>query len=230
MNELTEIMGNANNELSKSEKTMIFRGIWIPKEYLQDQKLSNQECLLLATILALCNNKLQTCYASNHYFKNILGIGCRRIQQLLANLKQKAYLEVSIENKKGVKNYSRRRMKIISSPPCKNIHPYNKEDNNTFSFKEKLMNKVFDSWLRYRDELNRPLTNSSSRASFKKLQEISGNDPNLAKQIVDQAIGSGWLALYPLKNEKNNKPNAKKLPAGVVLNSQVTDNFNDYDF
>ncbi len=227
MKEITGRSCQNGTKVHQSQPGLGFKGIWIPREYIEDQQLTNQERILLSSILTLCNNKENICYATNKYFTSILGLGGRRVQQLLAKLKQKGYLHIRSLFRLGVKENSCREMKILSPSPCKIVHPNNKVYNKPFKIEDELMKKVFESWINYRDELGKPLVESSRHASFKKLSRLSDSDPIMARNIVEQTIANGWVSLYPIKDQ--NKYSAR-LHTGVILESQSTDNFSNYDF
>ena len=71
------------------------KGIWIPLEILENEKLSDKEKLLYSIILSL---SLDTgyCYANNRYLSKILNITTRRVSKLISSLKYKSIIEIKM--------------------------------------------------------------------------------------------------------------------------------------
>ncbi len=63
-----------------------FKGIWLPKELLADERLTPQEKMLAAEIDSLDCGELR-CFASNEYFQKIFKVSERVIQQMISKLK-----------------------------------------------------------------------------------------------------------------------------------------------
>ncbi len=213
------------NAMFKSKHGKNFKGVWIPRVYIEDVNLNNQERILLSVILALSNNNTNVCTARNSYFGLILGITTRRVQQILSGLKQKKYLHIRILFHEGEKNLSYREVKISSFHSCNNLHPNIKEDTNSLIINNTEMSKIFNSWINYRKEIGKPLVKSSLEASYKKLLDLSKDDSILAKKIIDQTIENGWQSLQPLYANGD----ASGIREGVILNN-TTENFKEYDF
>lgn len=71
-----------------------FQGIWIPKEIWLDPDLSCQEKCLWSEIQSLgCSEK--GCFASNEYLANFMGVKERRLQEMLAHLKERGLVTQS---------------------------------------------------------------------------------------------------------------------------------------
>lgn len=86
-----------------------FKGIWIPKEILEDDKVGSTEKMLLAVILAL--DKEDGCFASNGYFGKMLGLTRSRCSQIISSLKDKKY--ISIEYERDGKEIIKRSIKLV---------------------------------------------------------------------------------------------------------------------
>ncbi len=222
-----KIAGNSldGNAMSKRKHGHKFKGVWIPRVYIEDVNLNNQERILLSVILALSNNNANVCTARNSYFGFILGITTRRVQQILSGLKQKNYLHIRNLFHEGEKNLSYREVKISSFHSCNNLHPNIKEDTNSLIINNTEMSNVFNSWINYRKEIGKPLVKSSLEASYKKLLDLSKEDSLLAKKIIDQTIENGWQSLQPI----NVQTDTSGIREGVILNN-TTENFEEYDF
>ncbi len=69
-----------------------FKGIWIPKEIWLTDGLSTMEKVLWSEIDSLFSDEKGGCHASNDYLCNFFGIKIRRLQEILASLKEKKFL------------------------------------------------------------------------------------------------------------------------------------------
>ena len=74
-----------------------FKGIWIPKEIWESEQLSIMEKVLFVEIHSLDNER--GCYASNRYFSEFFHVSERQIQNVIASLKTKGYIFVTIKNR-----------------------------------------------------------------------------------------------------------------------------------
>ena len=137
-----------------------FKGIWIPKEILNNKNLGQTEKLLISSIFTLDNGK--GCYATNGYFSELIGISKDRVSKVINKLIKLCYLNSKIIYKTGTKEVEKRILKINSqkfteglcentfSPPDENSQEDKKEiykKDNIRSFckteKEKIKDKVF---------------------------------------------------------------------------------------
>lgn len=203
-------------------KNKDYKGLWIPLHVMEDEKLTPNEKMLLSIIINLSENQSKTCNASNSYLALRMGLSTRRIQQLLSTLKDKDYIKTHNIFHEGTKDVSYRVVKISSSPSRKGLHLDNKEDKKVYIEKSKELNDIFYEFIKYRQELKKPLGETSLKATADKLVKMSGNSTDKAKKIVIQSIEKGWLSLYDLKDE--NVPKGE-LADGVILKQGE---FNDY--
>ena len=83
------------------------KGIWIPLEILENEKLSDKEKLLYSIILSL---SLDTgyCYANNRYLSKILNITTGRVSKLISSLKTKSFIEIKMIYEEYSKKIERR--------------------------------------------------------------------------------------------------------------------------
>lgn len=73
-----------------------FKGIWIPREiWLSD--LSVMEKVLFVEIHSLDNER--GCFASNGYFAKFFGVSDRQIRNVIAALKSKGFVIVTVQNR-----------------------------------------------------------------------------------------------------------------------------------
>ena len=69
-----------------------YKGVWLPKEILDNPELTPTEKILLAIIESLDDEQAGGCYASNKYFSEKLDTAERSIIRCIADLKDKGYL------------------------------------------------------------------------------------------------------------------------------------------
>ena len=66
---------------------------------------------------------------------------------------------------------------------------------------------AFNKWLRYKKERKEKYTKTGLNACAKKLVRLSGGNPDVAMQIVEESISNNWAGLFPLKiNNQSKKP------------------------
>ncbi len=102
-----------------------FKGIWIDKSILENERLSLSEKVLLAMIDVLTRNRSNESTASNKYLAKKLNITTRRVQQILSNLKTKGFISSRIKFQEGTKEVSYRAVKITSLLSRNSLHPNN---------------------------------------------------------------------------------------------------------
>ena len=96
-----------------------FKGIWIPKEIWLTKDLTLQEKVFLVEIDSLDNE--QGCFASNNYFADFFGITYSRASQIINNLKDKGYVNISFE-RQG--RHIIKRILKINRPPYPYLENY----------------------------------------------------------------------------------------------------------
>ena len=74
-----------------------FKGIWIPKDIWLSPELSLMEKVLFVEIHSLDNER--GCFASNQYFAKFFGISDRQIRNVIASLKEKGFVTITIRNR-----------------------------------------------------------------------------------------------------------------------------------
>ena len=103
---------------------------------------------------------------------------------------------------------------------------YNKEDNNNeykeekdksfskksydLSFVDKEYMSTFTEWLEYKAERKEKYkTESSLKACYNRLLKLSGNNPKIAEEIVQQSIANNYAGLFEYKEMRAQKPKPK---------------------
>ena len=74
-----------------------FKGVWITREVWLSSELTLMEKVLFVEIHSLDNER--GCFASNSYFGKFFGLGERQIRNVIASLKAKGFVTVTIRNK-----------------------------------------------------------------------------------------------------------------------------------
>lgn len=126
-----------------------FKGVWIPRDIWLDQNLTWTEKLLLVEIDSLARNG--ECFASNAYFAEFFSLSKDRISRVVASLRDKGYVSVSMTYKKGTKQVDKRIITPIGyrrehrdpigentdTPISENAEDNNTDMNNTVIKKER---------------------------------------------------------------------------------------------
>lgn len=74
-----------------------FKGIWISREIWLSEQLSLMEKVLFVEIHSLDNER--GCFASNQYFADFFGVSDRQIRNVIAALRDKGFVSVTVRNK-----------------------------------------------------------------------------------------------------------------------------------
>jgi len=76
-----------------------------------------------------------------------------------------------------------------------------------FDFIEESYKDIFESWLNYKKERKESYkTQTSLEACYRNLKKLSGNNPETAKEIIENSFANNWSGLFPLKNNKTFTP------------------------
>ena len=69
-----------------------YKGVWLPKEILDNPDLTPTEKILLAIIESLDDEELGGCYASNEYLGSKIDSPAKSTSNRIASLKEKGYI------------------------------------------------------------------------------------------------------------------------------------------
>lgn len=101
-------------------ETQEFKGIWIPKEICDLEKLGWTEKIILSEILAF--SKQNECYATNEHFSKLLKIRKDSVSRTICKLVKQGYLNSTIKYKENKKEVLQRILKLNKKFFCsKNI-------------------------------------------------------------------------------------------------------------
>ena len=66
------------------------------------------------------------------------------------------------------------------------------------------MQEVVDTWLRYKKEKGQSYKPTGFKTFYKKLCELSNNNPQVAMAIIEQSMQNNYAGIFPLRNNNNN--------------------------
>lgn len=114
------------------------------------------------------------------------------------------------------------------SPPSKAKQKFD------LSFVADEFREDYTEWLDYRRGINKPFkTQRSVELNYQSALRLSGNDPKIFKQIIEQSIANGWQGLFELKNTNHNgttSSNGSRSAATGERPEQKERNYNFYSF
>lgn len=65
------------------------------------------------------------------------------------------------------------------------------------------MREAVDTWLAYKKERHESYKPTGFKTFYKKLCELSGNNPQVAMAIIEQSMQNNYAGLFPLRNNNN---------------------------
>ena len=66
------------------------------------------------------------------------------------------------------------------------------------------MVKPVETWLAYKKEKAQSYKPTGFKTFYKKLCELSGNNPQVAMAIIEQSMQNNYAGIFPLRNNNNN--------------------------
>ena len=66
------------------------------------------------------------------------------------------------------------------------------------------MREVVETWLSYKKEKAQSYKPTGFKTFYKKLCELSGNNPQVAMAIIEQSMQNNYAGIFPLRNNNNN--------------------------
>lgn len=67
------------------------------------------------------------------------------------------------------------------------------------------MLEVVETWLAYKKEKGQSYKPTGFKTFYKKLCELSGNNPQVATAIIEQSMQNNYAGIFPLRNNNNNQ-------------------------
>lgn len=86
--------------------------------------------------------------------------------------------------------------------------------------------EVFADWLLFKKEKGQTYKPRGMKSCYKKLMELSGDDPQKARLIVEQSTSNNYAGLFPLiinsnYGNTNNRPNNRPTPTDNINSAQA---------
>jgi len=210
-----------------------FTGVWIPAAIFQTPSISITAKVVYGVLESLDNDA--GCFASNAYLSKHLGLEERQVRNLLADLEAAGLITRNEEAGRriirtiertavvnalsGGGNKLPRGRQEIAVGGGKKLPTYNKEDNKEdkdtvqqqiwivrLPFGSDAFLTAWRSWVVYRKQLKKSLTDSSVQAQCKEFA-LWGEQKSIA--AIEQSIKQGWQGLFePNKKfgSKSSKP------------------------
>jgi hypothetical protein len=212
-----------------------FTGVWIPAGVFQHTTLSITAKVVYGVVEALDND--DGCFASNAYLSRHLGLSVRQLQNVIKELDDANLItRVEQEGRRVIRTVEK--MAIVNAlgdavnctggvkktarGGCNKLHTYNKEDNKgdkdtvqqqiwitRLPFGSEAFLKAWRSWVVYRKEMKKTLTDSSVQAQCKEFV-LWGEAKSIAS--IEQSIKQGWQGLFEPK-QVSGKGNTNVLTA-----------------
>ena len=215
------------------EQERIVKGIWIPIEIWKDKNLSWNEKLLFLEIDSF-TSKDKDCFISDEYISNFLGISPTNANKTLASLIKKGYVVKTRFD--GRHRYVKAALSFATTLHCYEQQPLSDDDKiisnntstNTITNKKEIEKKepldlsivseemmpVVKTWLEYKKEKKQSYKTRGFAIFYKRICEWSGNNPQVAMQMVENSMQNNYDGVFPLKNNRSinggNKTNTEK--------------------
>ena len=212
-----------------------FTGVWIPAGVFQLKTISLTAKVVYGVVEALDGD--DGCFASNAYLSRHLGLEERQIRNILQELDEANLItrvdvggrrvintveKTAIVNALGEAKNCLGGRKNIATGGGKKLPTYNKEDNKgdkdtvqqqmwivRLPFGSEAFLSAWKSWVVYRKQLKKSLTDSSVQAQCKEFV-LWGEAKSIAS--IEQSIKQGWQGLFEPK-QGHNKGNTNVLTA-----------------
>ena len=129
------------------------------------------------------------------------------------NLRQSFFKVGKLYNEYKFPTWNKSSMPSWNENSKPNINNNNNKDNNKEKEKKYSldltivapeMREVVDTWLAYKKEKGKMYKPIGFKNFYKKLCELSGNNPQTAMTIIEQSMASNYEGIFPLRNNNNN--------------------------
>lgn len=124
-----------------------FRGIWIPADIWENNKLNIIQKTMLAEIDSLSGTG--KCFASNQYFADFFGISKRRISSIISELNEMGLIKVDLIYKGKTKQVEKRLISLVQNISLVNVATKNdvaKHISKTDKSKEMEIDNIVQMW------------------------------------------------------------------------------------
>ena len=191
-----------------------YTGVWMPREVIEDGRLSMSDRFLYSIIDGLEGD--EGCWASNSYIAGVMGVTSRQVQNIVKRLVELGYVLREVDHLGnrtlrtvakaallaarggeadfvgGVKSISRGGMKSTSPNRIEKIE---KKDSTspTPPFESEAFKEAWGKWVAYRKERGNPLKPTTVAAQFKAISKV-GEEAAIA--AIERSIFNGWQGLF----------------------------------
>ena len=198
-----------------------FKGIWIPAHIWLSLDLTAAERCLWAEIDSFTNNN-SAYYKTNVQAAEELGISQRSVSRAFAKLENLGVISIEKVGVRRVAKSTPWRDVLdteasntshhgeVSSPQRRGIKNSNNISNNTsnntlvYPFEEDEFKTLWKTWVQERKAYAKgTYTPYAQQKALNKLDRLSHNDIDLAKEIIDQSITNAWKDFYPVRQDYN---------------------------
>lgn len=222
------------------EQDRIIKGIWFPIEIWENKDLTWNEKILLLDIDSY-TSKNKDCFFSNKYIADLLDVNETTANKILSSLIKKGYV---VKTKfDGRKRYIKSTLEFCARQGCEEVQgtlalecniPNNKITYNDI-IKENKEKSDFDlsfvmpefmpivqDWFAYKKEKKQTYKERGAKTFYTQLVNLSDNNPEIARLIIEQSMANNWAGIFPLKN----KPKTTQLPkckndSSVIIGGQT---------
>lgn len=201
-----------------------FRGIWIPARVWLDDRLNVTEKVLLAEIDSFASRD-QEFFKSNETIAAELSVSVSTIKRAIRSLEEAGYVtRVSFDGRKRAMRsnldpsdrpiWTDSKLKMTEqtgqnepADRSKRTKSKTKKVARKSTKKEEVVlpwsgfGDAWSAWKEYRRAEHRFNYKSSNteQIALKKLQELSNDNEDTAKKIIEQSIANGWKGLFALR-------------------------------
>jgi len=118
------------------------------------------------------------------------------------------------------KNYPKELQSIIENAYLAGVESVKKENVSIQESSFGAYTIPMQKWLAYKKSKGQSYKNETSvKTCFDKLVRQSGGNPNVAMEMIDNAIGNNYMGFFPLRNNKRREANIT--PSIFDLSEQI---------
>jgi hypothetical protein len=149
---------------------------------------------------------------SDNYRKNRKCDTCDKpIANIAVNVNDNVNVNVNDNDNDIIKESLKEKSENSQKPTIK------KQEKET-SDKEKEWQAIFSEWLDYKRERKESYKSARSVVlALRHLQELSSNDTEVARQIIEQSMANNYAGLFELKSQKNGNGKNRQIQVGNYL-------------
>jgi len=216
-----------------------FKGVWIPKEIYQDEKLNPTEKLILSDIATLGEY-----FKSNETIAKEVNVSIKTVSRSIKKLELIGYINTKLFDgrhrvvkltravdklTRAVDKLTRQPSQIDQAAESNWLHSIQEREQPSihiskeviYPFQNKEFIEAWSVWVLERKEKRlKSYTHRGEQSALHNLQKISNDDYKTAIQIINNSITHGWQGLFALKEQKTNRPKLDAQEAARWANSR----------